>query len=725
MFFNLRLLVVFLSLIFTALGCSRESEPVQKTYIVGTSNVNCLSNAGSKIERYFDGQSSEGEVRSFWQCARNSLETFQTYVKGQTEEEYFATDLRWWLEEYFLNEKQNLSTKKHISDDLLFRAMEIKQLFLGGTTDKLSKDEIRLTLELVGKWEKITLDLLPHAPSLFAPTDQAKSTDQESAGLAMESAIISFLEPLKQTGRTYDLQSVAELLVGLNDYFQQENEEFDFAKWVKYIDLISVGKQISMNSNSSAVSGTEWGALAQILGRVFRIVFLASDLEISNLLTEVASVKEAKNLRQLMVEPLEVVFSRRNNTPIRLEEIHRLLFEIHRVDLMPWNMPFEEASDFSDKVLNHILNPDNANPESGLSLGKVQYLFSEMDLFLDGQIFLLNKNHLFGVRMPFLQDLIDLFSTPFFLGHDLNSRLLLSRLNPGWNSPKWDVDSKTQLHWSYRIFDLLARVYIESEDRKPNKLMTEAELSLAINDVAPVLVGLDLMTKGDKKFASRIFRDGNHFVSRSNGDGFLSVFELSEFLHFVYGGISSRNFLIENLDSKCVVDDKVRASCYRSVMRKNEVIGNFESLVLYKNNITVKEWDRVVIDLEKLARDQTDSVSPLSRSELAQVFVGLQYVEISMLRFDKNSNGFLDIKEFFQVIDHFEGLLMRLLPEFEGNRPELEVFVTFLAKTGQLPDPNDPKMILKLNEWKLKRPQWELQVDRKGLIAILAAISAQ
>src|SRR5690606_23776089 len=227
-----------------------------------------------------------------------------------------------------------------------------------------------------------------------------------------------------------------------------------------------------------------------------------------------------------------------------------------------------------------------------------------------------------------------------------------------------DVGAKSRLNWARVIFRLLIRAYVRDSERLGKRQLKIDEVRVAITDLKPVLVGLNLMDPDDEEFDERLFRDANLFMPRSNGDRTLGYYELIEYLHYVYSGISAGDFFINRVPAHCFDLDRMFAPCFREHFQTDSAL-SLEHLSLfwsqYASHSDDKRWARDMNNLDKVNRAGMDPSQPITKTDIYENYILLQYIETVMLRFDEDRSGQLDLRETLAALNHFKGVFGDLL----------------------------------------------------------------
>ena len=159
----------------------REAPQTETALQLGPSEAGCLSNTASALGRYFEGNSTTREISDFWRCLDKSLQLFYERTRGADAGVYKSTELRGFLEKYFLKDKR-------ISDNLMNELMELKKTLLGGSSNSLTIEELKRTRQFFQVLNEQMILLQPFMPLTPEWAIGQNASVIDAAGSALESA---------------------------------------------------------------------------------------------------------------------------------------------------------------------------------------------------------------------------------------------------------------------------------------------------------------------------------------------------------------------------------------------------------------------------------------------------------------------------------------------------------------------------------------------------------
>jgi hypothetical protein len=152
-----RALLVLLIFPLVLAGCDLklgEAPPPPEAQGFGSA---CLSGIDEVAEKFMKGTANDIEIKSSWNCVIGAVEDFRRYVRGRAEDRYSSAELASFLEKNFLETGHN-----KISPELQLELMKFKQLFVGGSSDYISRTELVTLGQVLGMFQDVSLRLNPY-----------------------------------------------------------------------------------------------------------------------------------------------------------------------------------------------------------------------------------------------------------------------------------------------------------------------------------------------------------------------------------------------------------------------------------------------------------------------------------------------------------------------------------------------------------------------------------
>jgi hypothetical protein len=121
----------------TGWGCSfRKNAPSSSQFNISAGQLGCLDKAGTQVQSFFHGTATDTDLDQVWDCTKQVLNDFSSDTRGATAGSYSSLEMRNFLAKYFIHEV-------NLTDSLMVQVGLVKQALVGGTSDRMSLDEIR------------------------------------------------------------------------------------------------------------------------------------------------------------------------------------------------------------------------------------------------------------------------------------------------------------------------------------------------------------------------------------------------------------------------------------------------------------------------------------------------------------------------------------------------------------------------------------------------------
>lgn len=242
-----------------------EAKPALPPNKIG-SEARCLSHVLPSMRNFLNGSASTEEVSSTWTCFESALDLFGKKVRGAHPAYYESREVADFFEAYFLAE----DTK--ISDSLLTEIMKLKQIFVGGENQRVTREELTALTDFARKMRGLSIEILPHMKILsmnWAVTgandfaeDLQKFDAAQSAAEKTVQQIASWIEPNKQA---YQILSLARLMREMQDLYK---ESWPFvAALDKNLPILQELKRSLIGSDPTLIRADEWHRVGQLLVR--------------------------------------------------------------------------------------------------------------------------------------------------------------------------------------------------------------------------------------------------------------------------------------------------------------------------------------------------------------------------------------------------------------------------------------------------------------------------
>lgn len=187
------------------------------------SGTQCLSDIPPVVEAFIEGEASDAELVAGWDCAATAIAKFKKYVYGRSADRFEASELVEFLKKNFLD-----PSSADISEELRTEAMRIKQLFLGGSIEYLTRAELDKIINMFEELKGISLRLNPYMKLItqkwsvqdFEGEQQAVRYF-EKASDDIQIAARALANVIEENNQTYELDHVTVFLQEFSAFLEQ------------------------------------------------------------------------------------------------------------------------------------------------------------------------------------------------------------------------------------------------------------------------------------------------------------------------------------------------------------------------------------------------------------------------------------------------------------------------------------------------------------------------
>ena len=707
-------------------GCSKEDAPYFTVQEMTLSGSDCLSNIPDQISKYFKAEATESEVSQVWVCLQDSLKQFGRRYRPSDNRSYTAEELRGFLEEFFVDkDKLDPVTGHFIPDELLDEMMGVKKLVLGGSRRRLTHTELERSFAVFREMNEITQILRPHIKLILMKDKEYKPSlvEYNLASNSLKRAAARFFALLGGESSNYEMRSLQRLLREMDLFIAKNSDDGELSEIDKYVPVFAAAKSLLTNSSDRDVAFDEWRFLGELIASGLDSYLRTRYFFRSDSLSDVNALFELDSTIQSFFDILKVSAGSYQEKTLPVVGIDKVVKELAAINELPLDFTYEDMQPIVRLFFDKILNPKNQFPLSGLSDEKISFLQNELNDWVKVQELLISNGEEKG--RPVWEEMLSVLNTPFSANLDDLDRIVID----GESRPA-ALSASTRFNWLRGIFKILFSVYSSSDsDDIFDMTLTEAELTSAVADLHNLLVGFDLIAKNDDKFAEGMFRDASLFMPRSDGNMTVNFIEVVEYIHFVIAGINAGNIFLNNLNPDCKnLDEKiVDVTCFRRAFpaQSENVLSHMPHLLKFTRELDDEKLQKIVKNLEIINRSEGYVNTPILENDIKESFVLLQYIEVVMMRFDRDRSGYLNLIETLRMLDLFKEILGDLLGlDVEKDKDEIEILFTYMLNYGSIPDPiADPLADIRYKNWTYQKGKWKLAISRGTLLQLLATIN--
>lgn len=715
---------VVASALLATLSCKNEDIPRVTVPVVNLKGTDCLQGAPDILENYVLGKASEHEVNAFWTCLRGAITTFMTRVEGSDPKRgYKATELRRFLETNFLGGDKPDAIK--INDELLHQFMQVKRLLIGGHDKYLTKTELTNLVKLFEQLRGLSQEVRPYVKVLFkSKKDEQPDPDVVSLAAAkFEDVLVRVGALIAKQEVSYKLSDFQSFLTELNTVFESRGNGDGFKKGAEFVPLIKSAKAVLFPGSGEVIGPHEWDGLFRFGGHAFSISMRFSLFLGKDSMKTAPMLNEAHRMGRSLFLILNEAFARRADNVIPTAAFDQLFEEYSNKYKLPMNLTLPKMQELWATLIDKVL-PEYGTNVPGWSHGEMKRLEGEFENFIAVQFSMIGSPR-DGEGLEAIEEMKSVLNT-FVLPMDSLGRIIFA-VNP---SAVWDEKTKTKLNALRAAIRLVMQAHAADPVRRHTLGgVNQTEFDTAYAAFKPFLVLLEVVKENDTELGPRIFREANLFTTRANGDDRINFHEVLEYAHFVHAGIGTGKLLRKDLEPLCANTPlDVEVLCfrenYRGLHKKN--YANMPKMVEFFGTLKEKDWKSVLTGLESTNRAGGATNDPITNSDIYEIGVLLQYIEILMIRFDVDQNGILDLQEGLSALPLFQTVIAEILGvDPVEDAKEVRALFTYMLRYGEPPNPSKPLTILRYLNWKWSEKSWKLSADRAIILKILSSLSAQ
>ncbi|MGE3386947.1 MAG: hypothetical protein AB7K41_09485 [Bdellovibrionales bacterium] len=747
MYSDIKMTLVGLIAAIFLLGCAGENEfsTVPPDVKFDSPKFQCLSKADEVLTDYLNGNLTNSEVQSFWNCLDMAVVQFVKFVRGSEGQNYKPQEMAKFLDTYFLD---NRGLAQH--SELLAEFMEIKRLFVGGSLERVSHTDLYYrTRELLMEFKSITMELNPHMKTLHLGLSGENSkallgSEVEAATLALQRAGERLGHLFKKGNYFYSFSHLQALLTELEKFVQKTSPDFTLANTRKYIPLFSEFKNLVVAPPYDLIRNEDWNRLLEsmssILGWIVQYRFYIEDEDWG----QGDSFEALSRIARGALSELEKGLDKQDKKEFSFIDLDRLVVQLDELDLLPLDFDAETGKSILRRLGERVLAPQS-EVGTGLNQADLVALRQEVLRWIEAQHFL---NQVAKDSMPVFEETFSseqmsveaqdaapdpaaemrmLMRTRWPLLHDNKNRLVFSAAT---FAGQYDQGSLSTLNWQRALMRALMRGYAKQTSPDGATGLSGDELSVLLQDWHVLAEKMGLFEPGEaESMAKKIFMEANLFMPSSNGDERIDFIEAVQYMAYAISGLNSAGDIVDTIEEQCqdaIDKKKVVAACLRSQLygQRHSFLGNFPFLLQFVGENEAR-WRQFANMIENTTRNGV-SDKPFSKGDIVEMIVLLHYIETFYGTYDGNKNQLINVDETLNAFPVFRRSLNEIVKNSFGitmSGDDLKGLLTYLFNFGKPPQSTFGG-VLKFLNWRWTPEAWNYDVDRLRVIQILAELNA-
>ncbi len=720
--FKILLLLTLATSVSCSLRTNESASDTQRTMKI--KSITCMRQVSEKFDSFVENKMSNSDIDAYSLCLQNSLQSFLSFAKGESENSYSRDELKKAAENILFPDKT-------ISAELMNSAFELKMMVVGGNANELTFNEAKLLIKFVGYMDQALKLAQPHIAFLLA--EQNKKQDDFKIALAVEvikNQLLFLFEKMKLNSDEIDM---ANFETFWREYrLQVDHSLISHSKFMLFYKLKDLVTGSDLNS---VIKKEDLHSSVQSLARLGALYFkYTRGLKSQDLLVE-------PGLRQLTswisdsLGFLKEISERSPNGVIEFKRIDELVDNLEECKFLPEFLRKQSIKAIIHPVFEKIFGDtmvEFAQRNSiGIDLPMINRIENEFQYWKEIQSYIAKNYQIFFDNSKFraMNSL-----NGFFLNTNLDNpqvdelREVVVKLLPMHftNDPRvFLANARTRSRYGiqhnyYQLsllnliragVRLVIRGYATDVVRAQNmEGLNEFEVQNFVSAIHLIAEDLNLLPPGKLDAGKRIFLEGNMFtyssgeplLSHAPPDSIMTMEEGIEEVSYLYSSYDINKAVYAKMTNICPTGSAdifgrkmIEKSCFMehlsAVMAKE--MRNMPHLSIYLSTLNYKtaealsqknEFNEVALELMTLPTEKSDWISYVNVGKLTMVF---HYLETLLTRFDTNEDLVIDDAESEASFYLFEDVIGKLAEQkcFTLDHSQRLGVFKYLLKNAKVP----------------------------------------
>jgi hypothetical protein len=652
-----------------------------------------------------------------------------------------------------------------VSDKLVDEGMKLKKVVFGGSELTLtSRDFERGKNKIAGlkgvvekflpfyavysnEWDRSNFSYAAAQDFFKQAQDSLQSSAEEVGGLFEDSYNIDSFNGF--------LAEVAVL------YPPQDPTKQPVSDFQKYVPLLKDIKNIVFSEKDSLIKKDQWAPFLKYAAR-----FYSSYLYFNYFVEKEESgtprfLEAFKTLTDQVLAVTKDVIKGKKTKYISADEVDQVAFRLVELGMLPADLDKKSLQDLIRLALNRVLWPAEerlkGSKPNAINLDSLGNVKTEMQIWYETEKYLysltasplklvdlqkaidkkLKDSKISDELKAGLTELVLSASGPVVQTIDKSGRLVITNITP----QSYEMASVARLNLNRTISRILIRAATTSLDRlKKYQGVTLPEAQAVFDVIRPVAVELGFLKEDNTTFMESRFREANIFVAHSNGDSYMSFQETSDIAGMILSGITVNKNFKKEVEANCTIYHKVvrtrdepylEEQCLRKIYlaRTDDFLTATPEHVKFFAKMSTDDASDFLENVLKAAGHEPNSKKTVEVVDADLAPHVIQYIEMTMSKYDANKNGKINLDEARMAFPSFEGILKELTKD-QSLIKEKDLFALFAYILYYGKPPGGAKdFLFKWLPWKSKNGQenlWpNIAADRQELASILGYIADQ
>jgi hypothetical protein len=736
---------------FALAGCSigvQDAAKAQAPLSLSVGDQACLETAIPVVQSYFQGQATAADVNGAWDCANKAITMFETYTRGSQGTTYSPSELRSFIETYFLSETK-------ISDAMLNQVMIIKQTVVGGDLDKITHEDLENFKDVLNELKSQTLKLLPFVRIL---TMDMSVGDAQANPQLVEGAITQVTASINELGtylgkakQNYDFDDLKTLV-------KEFKKISPAATWpdfiISHLTTISIAKSFFIKAPGDVLAPTEWKDLASVGGRLYSLYLRTTYLMAGRDLLNGLGLDQLTESMAQLFDVLDAAVKLKPDGVIHYTDIDALIKVLVDTKLINW--PGVRATTLHDLVHN-ILEQIFTQPDStggrllvdGVDQGILDKARKGFMGWIDMQRVwrdlvakaVAANPALAGKPIPAatVKALWKTFSSPYAQPF-ADFQTVFDRKQPlSFSKEGFVIFSKAKdvtydqvafdsLNWKMHFARAISLGF--GADPTGYEGLSTDEFHAFFLKAHDLAMDLQFVKPDDTTIWSKVFTESNMFLLSSDANAILSFQEGIDFISYAMAGTQILRPLYHDVRANCqnlapdvFGDPTIEIGCFRERFRLNfatNTVG-LPNWVKMASELNTADFNQMELNLEKVGRAP---IGPerIEESEIDKMVMLMQYIETLYTRFDKNNSQTLSFTEALGVYPMFRSILAK--QSGLTSESDLQGLFAYILAKKKPPTSIIDKLYFKFI-WLNQKSEWnKIQASRLDLLDIIGQLAA-
>jgi len=692
-----------------------EKRPGPSTAVVTGLGYKCVGQIPEYSGRYLRDELDESEITNFVRCLQRAFVAFAQYTRGRDVQVYSPNEIREFLHSNFLRDKD-----KQINDTLLAEFMLVKQVLVGGESQKIARKELSEAIDLLETIRDEAIRLRPHIkyinPTLALQQDPGQLGERiAEANEALRLTVRTFSNRLQESKVRYPIANLQIFTEEMRRLVKWESYFTDSIPVKNWMDFLKIFKEVTVSERDpNVISPSDWKPLLEAGVRWYS-AYLQYEVGVKN--RPVLEGVGLQNLLAVSQEVFAVVEQALNRQPTKFVSYPQMVALARAAQGVRWIPSSVRVCSIEttlralfSRVFGDPASPSKDRRTEGLGLAGLSRLKEEFYRWANTQSNLESQFRSMGISSS-RRDVPALSSGTLLspevrarlrevTGSDWDEFIKVRKLMRGplfsngidrvflvseYDFPKYNVrhdfPNLSRMNILRSLTSLMFRGYANDGARSNwGSGLKSADVQRFYEDIRPLGIDLGIIDKRNFNAGTRAFIEGNLFTYAADGyrvhedeiAGQLNFVEAMELTAFLYSGSRMGAELYKDLQNRCAStrrdDDGDGSLLLDQACTERELpsmlihhLPNMPGLTNYLNGLAPSRRDLFAKNILGIAHSDPDGKDPyIESSEITVLSVVLHYAETIMTRFDLNGDGVLNDKEIEPAAKLFVPLIRKV-----------------------------------------------------------------